>query len=183
VSAGTVVWITGLPGAGKSTLAARIAERARAAAMACAVLDGDEMRAALGRPAGRGEGERDGFYASLARVAALLARQGLVVLVPATANLSAHRDRARSLAPRYLEVHVATPASECERRDPKGLYAAARAGLATGVPGCDAVYEAPPAPDVTASGGEDGGAVDRVMAILRRGGDAVGEHAPGRRNG
>jgi adenylylsulfate kinase len=167
VSEGAVVWITGLPGAGKSTLAAGIAERLRAAGAACAVLDGDEVRAALGRPAGRGEAERDEEYAALARLAALLARQGLAVLVAATANRAAHRERARALAPRYLEVHVATPAAECERRDPRGLYAAARAGRAAGVPGVDAAYEAPPAPDVTASGGEDAGAVDRVAAILR----------------
>ncbi len=171
MSEGTVVWITGLPGAGKSSLAGRIAERARAAAMPCAVLDGDDVRAALGRPAGRGAAERDEFYASLARMAALLAGQGLVVIVAATANRAAHRDQARALAPRFVEVHVATPASECERRDPKGLYAAARAGVATGVPGVDAAYEAPRSPDVTASGGDDVGAVDRVVAMLRAFGD------------
>lgn len=183
MSEGTVVWITGLPGAGKSTLAARIAERARAAALPCAVLDGDEVRAALGRPAGRGEAERDEFYATLARMAALLARQGLVVVVAATANRSLHRDRARSLAPRYLEVHVTTSAAECERRDPKRLYASARAGLAAGLPGCDAVYEAPAAPDVAASGGEDDRAVDRVMELLAARRGALDDHASERRNG
>jgi len=170
VSEGTVVWITGLPGAGKSTLASRIAERLRAAAMPCAVLDGDDVRAALERPPGRGGVERDELYASLARLAALLARQGLVVVVAATAHRAVHRDRARALAPRYVEVHVATPVAECERRDPKGLYAAARAGVVTGVPGVDAVYEAPRAPDVVASGGDDVVAVDRVVAILRASG-------------
>jgi adenylylsulfate kinase len=162
------VWVTGLPGAGKSSLAARIADRVRAAAMPCAVLDGDDVRAALGRPAGRGAAERDAFYGSLARLAALLARQGLVVVVAATANRAAHRDEARALAPRFLEVHVATSAAECERRDPKGLWAAARAGAAPGLPGVDASYEAPRAPDVTASGGFDAGAVDHVMALLAR---------------
>jgi adenylylsulfate kinase len=166
VSEGAVVWITGLPGAGKSTLAAGIAERVRAAAMPCAVLDGDEVRAALEQPAGRGAAERDAFSASLAGIAALLARQGLLVIVAATANRAAHRDRARALAHRYVEVHVATPAAECERRDPKGLWAAARAGVATDVPGVDAAYDAPRAPDVTASGGDDVLAVDRVVALL-----------------
>jgi adenylylsulfate kinase len=177
VSAGTVLWITGLPGAGKSTLAARVAARLRRAGAPCALLDGDEVRAALGQPAGRGPAERDAFYASLARLAALLAGQGLVAIVAATAHRAAHRERARALAPRYLEVHVATPAAECARRDPKGLYAAARSGAARGLPGADAPYEAPAAPEVVASGGEDGGAVDRVMMLLEV---AEPQAAPGR---
>jgi adenylylsulfate kinase len=171
------VWVTGLPGAGKSTLAARIAEGVSRAGGPCAVLDGDVVRAALGRPAGRGAAERDAFYAALAGLAALLARQGLVVLVAATAHRAAHRDRARAVAPRYLEVHVATPIAECARRDPKGLYAAARAGLAAEVPGVDAAYETPVAPDVVATGGEDLAAVDRVLALLAERGAVPPPHA------
>jgi len=168
VTEGAVVWMTGLPGAGKSSLAAHVADRLRAAGSPCAVLDGDDVRWALERPAGGGAQERDAFYAALARLAAVLARQGLVVLVAATASRAAYRDRARALAPRYLEVHVATPAAECERRDPKGLYAAARAGRAAELPGVGAPYEAPSAPDVVASGGEDAAAADRVIELLRR---------------
>jgi nicotinate phosphoribosyltransferase len=134
--------------------------------MACTILDGDDARAALGRPAGRGAAERDAFYASLAHLAALLARQGLVVVVAATANRAVYRDQARAIAPNYVEVHVATSLAECERRDPKGLYAAARAGAATDVPGIDAAYEPPAAPGVIATGGEDVAAVDRVLVLL-----------------
>lgn len=166
MSAGAVVWITGLPGAGKSTLGARVADRLRSRGRPCALLDGDEVRAALASPAGHGAAERDAFYASLARLAALLARQGIVAVVAATAHLRTHRDRARALAPRYLEVHVATDTEECARRDPKGLYAAARAGAAAGVPGADVAYEPPAAPDVVASGGEDAAAVDRIASLL-----------------
>ncbi len=166
MTGGTVVWITGLPGSGKSTLAASFAASARGSGMPCVVLDGDEVRAILGRPAGRGEADRDAFYDSLARLAAHLARQGLVVVVAATANRTAHREHARALAPRYVEVYVATAAAECERRDPKGLYAAARAGLAAGVPGIDAPYDPPAAPDVTASGGEDENAIERILATV-----------------
>jgi bifunctional enzyme CysN/CysC len=166
VSDGTVVWLTGLPGAGKSTLATRIQERLGGRSSGAVVLDGDEVRAALGLPAGRGPSERDAFYAALAALASLLARQGLTVIVAATANRAVHRERARSLAPSFVEVHVATPAAECERRDSKGLYAAARAGRATGVPGVDAPYETPSRPDVVASGGEDVTAVERAVELV-----------------
>jgi adenylylsulfate kinase len=161
------VWVTGLPASGKSTLARRLAARLRSDATPCAVLDGDDVRSALGRPAGRGERERDAFYAALAALASLLAAQGLVVVVAATAGRRTYRERARDLAPRYLEVHVATPAAECERRDPKGLYTAARAGRATGVPGLDAPYDVPASPEVVAAGGDDAGAVERLAALLR----------------
>jgi adenylylsulfate kinase len=167
VSDGAVVWITGLPGAGKSTLGTRIVAALRAAETPCVLLDGDEVRAALGRPAGRGAAERDELYGALAAIAALLGRQGIVVVVAATANRAAHRDRARALAPRFVEVHVATSLADCERRDPKGLYAAARAGRAREVPGIDAPYEPPAAADVIASGGEDSAAAERVLALVR----------------
>jgi adenylylsulfate kinase len=164
---GAVVWITGRPASGKSTLGAALVARLREDGTPCALLDGDEVRDALGRPAGRGREERDAFYEALARLAALLARQGLVVIVPATAHRRAYRDRARALAPRLLEVHVATPREECERRDPKHLYARARSGLAAGVPGADEPFEVPVAPDVTARDGEDERAVSHVMTLLR----------------
>jgi adenylylsulfate kinase-like enzyme len=65
-----------------------------------------------------------------------------------------------------VEVYVATPAEECERRDPKGLYAAARAAIAADVPGVGVPYEPPLAPDVVATGGEDVAAVDRIVSLL-----------------
>ena len=71
------------------------------------------------RPAGAGAEDRDAFYEALARLAAVLARQGLIAVVAATSHRRAHRERARALAPRFLEVHVGTPPTECERRDPK----------------------------------------------------------------
>lgn len=163
---GLVVWITGRPASGKSTFGARLASALRAAGVSCALLDGDEVRAALGRPPGRGADERESFYEILARLASLLARQGLAVIVPATAHRRAHRERARALAPRFLEVHVATAPEECERRDPKGLYALARAGAASGVPGADEPFEDPVSADVTARGGEDDIALARAVALV-----------------
>ncbi|BDG03000.1 adenylyl-sulfate kinase [Anaeromyxobacter oryzae] len=163
---GAVVWVTGLPASGKSTLAGRLAARLRADRVPCLVLDGDAVRAALGRPAGRGADDRDRFYAALGSLAATFAEQGLVVIVPATAPRRAHRDAARALAPRFLEVLVATPLEACARRDPKGLYAAARRGEAPELPGAGAPYEPPLAPDVIASGGEDERAVEALLAKL-----------------
>ncbi len=163
---GAVVWLTGLPASGKSTLASRLEERLRGLGRAAVVLDGDEVREALVPRPGYSPEERDAFYETLARLAALLARQGHPVLVAATAPRRAHRAAARALAPRFVEVFVDVPAEECARRDPKGLWAQARAGAAPTLPGAGAPYEPPEAPEVRARGGEDGAAVEAVLARL-----------------
>jgi adenylylsulfate kinase len=163
---GAVVWMTGLPSSGKSTLAAALhAALARAGRPAC-TLDGDAVRAAIVPSPGYSPEARDGFYATLARLAALLAGQGLVAIVPATAHRAAYRADARALAPRFVEVYVATPAEECKHRDAKGLYAAEGEGAVHALPGADLAYEPPAAPDVVASGGRDGAAIDRLMELL-----------------
>jgi adenylylsulfate kinase len=159
---GAIVWITGLPSSGKSTLAVRLQRRLAEAGGASCTLDGDEVRRALVPAPGYTPEARDDFYATLARLAALIAAQGLVVIVPATAHRATYRAAARLLAPRFVEVHVAVPAEECRRRDAKGLYAAGVGGL----PGGDLAYEAPTAPDVVAAGGLDDEAVERVLALL-----------------
>jgi adenylylsulfate kinase len=148
---GTVVWITGLPASGKSTLAGGLRARLGGPSL---LLDSDELRPILGA-AGYDEAARDDFYHRLARLAALLAGQGATVIVAATAGRARYRERARALAPRFLEVWVKTPLEEAERRDPKGIYARARRGEAPSVPGLGAPYEPPPAPDVVAAGGLD----------------------------
>jgi adenylylsulfate kinase len=163
---GAVVWVTGLPSAGKSTLARRIQASLAARGRVAALLDGDEVRRCLVPGPGHLPAERDAFYETLARLAALLARQGLVALVAATGHRQAHRDRARELAPRFVEVFVQTPAAECERRDAKGLYALFRQGKAPLLPGPGVPYETPPAPEVTAEGGQDDRAVEAVAKLL-----------------
>ncbi len=161
---GAVVWFTGLPASGKSTLAAMVRERI-AADRPCVVLDSDAVRAALGADRYVGA-DRDGFYEALAGLAGLLARQGQVVLVAATAPLRAHRELARAAAPLYFEVWVRTPLATCEARDPKGLYARARAGTAPTLPGIGVPYEPPLAPDVIAEGGEDEEAAARIERLV-----------------
>jgi adenylylsulfate kinase len=161
---GVVVWLTGLPAAGKSTLAVALRERLRARGRPVCVLDSDDVRAALRPRLGYDDRARDDFYATLANLAVLFAGQGLVVLVAATANLRRYRDAARAGAPRFLEVYVRVDPDECARRDPKGLYAAVRAGKLSGLPGVDADYEPPERADVVARGGQDADALERVFA-------------------
>jgi adenylylsulfate kinase len=165
-ASGMVVWITGLPSSGKSTLAARLRQRLVERGRPSCVLDGDEVRGAIVPAPGYTPEARDAFYATLARLAALIASQGLVVVVPATAHRAAYRAGAREIAPRFVEVHVDVSADECRRRDAKGLYAATSAGSAQGLPGADLAYELPASPDVVAAGGHDDEAVARVLALI-----------------
>jgi len=162
-----VVFVTGLPSSGKSTLARGVEVRLREVGLACARLDGDEVRDVLVPRPGYSEAERGAFYATLAGLAALLAGQGLVVVVAATANQRAYRERARERAPRFVEVWVDVSVAECRRRDTKGLFAAFRRGEVSSVPGEDAAYEPPLAPDVVARGGADEAAVERVIAAIQ----------------
>ncbi len=164
--AGVVVWFTGRPSAGKSTLARRAAERLRALGRTVALLDGDELRQALVPKPGYDAASRDAFYATLASLAALLARQGLTVLVAATAHRTAYRDRARELVPRLIEVFVDVSVEECRARDAKGLYRAQAQGAVKGVPGADTDYEEPLAPDVRAAGGHDDASITALCALL-----------------
>ncbi len=162
-----VIWFTGLPACGKTTLAALVCRRLREAGRAAVMLDSDPLRPLLAPDRGYQPGERAAFYRRLAELAAYLAGQDLIVLVAATAPMRAHRQVARALAPRFAEVFVDVPPEECERRDPKGLYALARSGGAPHLPGAGAPYEPPAHPDVVATGGRDTAAVDAVVRLAR----------------
>ena len=163
---GVVAWFTGLPSSGKTTLARAVAGELRLRDIHVVVLDSDDLRAAIVPALGYDEASRQHLYGSLARLAALIARQGHVVLVPATAHRRAFRDAARALAPAYVEVFVDTPLEECRRRDSKGLYAA-NAPLA---PGAGLAYEPPIAPDFTVRPGDD----EAAAAIAQRLDDMTG---------
>lgn len=165
---GAVVWIVGLPSSGKSVLARRIQTRLQAAGFAAALLDGDQVRASLDPRPGYDPESRSRFYGTLAHLAALLARQGLVAIVAATSHRRAFRERARALAPSFVEVFVDVPLETCAARDSKGLYAASGRGSVTELPGIGSGFERPLAPDVVASGGEDLDAPAAVEQILRR---------------
>lgn len=162
---GVVVWLTGLPSSGKSTLARVVRSRLSSEGRSSCILDGDVLRAIIAPTLGYSEEERSEFYAALARLAAELAHQGLVVLVPATAHLREYRQLARQLAPRFAEVWVTTPLPECQRRDPKGLYAAA-VTAAGHLPGVDVRYEEPQNAELLANGGEDSVAVEGILHLI-----------------
>jgi adenylylsulfate kinase len=163
---GAVVWFTGAPSAGKSKLARSAAGALRERGCAVAVLDGDELRAVLTPKPGYDDAGRDAFYETLGALAALLATQGLLVLVAATAHRRSYRERARERAPRFIEVFVDASEAERRERDSKGLYRAEAAGGVTGLPGGDLQYERPSNPDVHAHGGKDEGALQTLLGLL-----------------
>ncbi|MGH3904803.1 MAG: adenylyl-sulfate kinase [Pseudonocardiaceae bacterium] len=172
VSRGSTVWLTGLSGAGKTTIADAVAERLRAAGREVEILDGDELRRGLSAGLGFSREDRDTHVRRVGFVAELLARHGVVTLVPVIAPYAATRDEVRAQhdahGTGYLEVHVATPLAECSRRDIKGLYARAAAGELTGMTGVDDPYEEPDKPDLRldTTGVDVAAAARRVLDLL-----------------
>src|SRR4030095_16006593 len=116
------VWLTGLSGAGKSAVAKALLEKLRARGVGAAVLESDVMRTQLTPFANYTDDERDEFYAVLADFAALLVKRGKPVVIDATGNRRAYRQRAREAIARLADVHVSTPREGCAVRDTKGLY-------------------------------------------------------------
>jgi adenylylsulfate kinase len=149
---GFAVWITGLPASGKSTVAAALRKELAARGVNAAVLESDELRKVLTPEPRYDDAERDFFYGALAYMGLLLVEHGVSVIIDATANRRAYRDRARKEIGRFLEVFVDSPLSVCIARDPKGIYRRGREGSATGVPGLQAEYEPPLSPDVVVRG-------------------------------
>jgi adenylylsulfate kinase len=163
---GIVVWLTGAPSAGKSTLAKNVATALRARSVPTVLLDGDEVRHALSPRPGYDDEGRAHFYESLAGLSALIARQGQIVLVAATAHRRAYRERARELAPRFVEVYVDVLEAERRARDDKGLYRKEATGAVSQLPGADLAYEPPSAPDLVAKGGRDAEAEQTLVALV-----------------
>jgi bifunctional enzyme CysN/CysC len=169
---GATVWLTGLPAAGKSTIGRAIEERLVRAGRPAYLLDGDNLRHGLNGDLGFDEAARAENVRRTAHVARLLAECGAVALVSLVSPYAADRELAATLHAKeelpFLEVFVSTPLAQCEQRDPKGLYARARAGELQGLTGLGAPYEAPAAPDVVLGihGEAIETAVDRVLEAL-----------------
>ena len=176
---GATLWFTGLSGAGKSTIAGALEQRLIGERIPCYRLDGDNLRTGINQDLGFSERDRAENVRRIAEIAALFADSGAIALVGAISPFRADRARARALHERppregaaiatpFVEVFVDTPLEACERRDPKGLYAKARAGEITGFTGIDDPYEAPADPELvlTPADGDPLAQATAVLALL-----------------
>jgi bifunctional enzyme CysN/CysC len=145
-----IVWFTGLSGAGKSTIASIVEQRLHARGHHTTLLDGDNVRHGLNRDLGFTEADRVENIRRVGEVAKLMVDSGLVVLCSFISPYRAERDMVRSLVEpgEFIEVFVDTPISDCIERDPKGLYAKAKAGQLKNFTGVDAPYEPPEKPEI-----------------------------------
>lgn len=173
-TAGATLWFTGLPSAGKTTIATALAERLVRQDRSVEVLDGDAVRAVLSPELGYSQADRDANVARIGWVASLLARNGVLVLAAVVSPFAAARDGVRKLhdseGSAFLEIHVATPAQVCADRDVKGLYAKQRAGNLAGLTGIDGEYEPPVKPElrIDTAGRTVDQAVDELIALLEK---------------
>ena len=171
---GATVWLTGLPSSGKSTIAAALERSLVEAGHAAYFLDGDNLRHGLSGDLAFSPADRTENIRRVAHVARLMADSGMVAI--ASLVSPAHHDRAlarelhQAAGLRFIEVYVDTPAEICEARDPKGLYARARAGKLEDFTGVSAPYERPRNPDVLIRGAEESAkaAADRIREALEQ---------------
>jgi len=168
---GATVWMTGLSGSGKSTIATALEERLIGAGRFAYVLDGDNLRHGLNRDLGFDNASRTENVRRAAELARLFADAGAVVLVGLISPFELDRERARQAHREsdleFLEIHVDTSLEVCEERDPKGLYAKARSGEIADFTGVSAPYEPPASPDLTLDGASSvADAVDALLTLL-----------------
>jgi len=171
---GATVWLTGLPSSGKSTIAEELERQLVAGGRPAYLLDGENVRHGLSGDLGFSAADRHEHARRVASVARMLADSGMVTVVALVSPAAADREAARRLHEEaglpFVEAWVDTPVEDCERRDPHGLYARARAGTLTGFTGVDAPYEAPERPDVRLHGSQEPVelSVRRLMEALER---------------
>lgn len=144
------IWLTGLSGSGKSTIATSLEATLHQRGHACFVLDGDNVRHGLCSDLGFSSKDRSENIRRVAEVAALMNDAGLIVITAFISPFRADRASTRKIVgpERFMEVYLNAPLSVCESRDPKGLYKKARAGEISDFTGIDSPYEAPEMPDL-----------------------------------
>ncbi|RFU46249.1 adenylyl-sulfate kinase [Paraburkholderia sp. DHOC27] len=144
------IWLTGLSGSGKSTIAYELERHLIAEGHACYVLDGDNIRHGLGSDLGFTPADRRENIRRVAHVAQLMNDAGLIVISALISPMHEDRVMAREIIghDRFIETYLSASVDECARRDPKGLYAKARAGAIPSFTGVSAPYEAPVEPDL-----------------------------------
>lgn len=149
---GATIWFTGLPASGKSTIAVAVERALVESGRVAYLLDGDNLRHGLSDDLGFSPGDRAENIRRVGHLTRLIADAGVVALAALVSPLKSDREIARELNNAaklpFIEVYVATPLGECEKRDPKGLYARARSGTLTGLTGVDGLYEPPEDPDL-----------------------------------
>jgi adenylylsulfate kinase len=145
---GFCIWLTGLPSAGKTTIARALTPKLKAAGWHVELLDGDEVRMGLSSDLGFDRKAREAHAQRVTFVAKVLARNGVIPIVALISPYKSSRARAREQIGQFVEVYVTTPVAECEKRDVKGLYKKAREGKITEFTGVDDPYEAPEHPEI-----------------------------------
>lgn len=147
---GAVIWLTGLSGSGKSTIARRVEQLLLERKVATYVLDGDNIRFGLNKDLGFSPADRTENIRRIGEVSKLFADAAVIVLTAFISPYRADRDQVRKILPAgsFIEAYVNTPIEECEKRDPKGLYKKARAGQIPEFTGISAPYEEPTAPEL-----------------------------------
>lgn len=170
MSTGFVIWLTGLSGAGKSTIAERLEQELVALGRTVTVLDGDEVRTHLSKGLGFSKEDRDTNVGRIGYVAGLVARSGGVAITAAISPYQSVRDEVRSRTPNFVEVYVRCSLDELVRRDVKGLYAKAIAGEIKNFTGVSDPYEAPANPEVTVDSATETleESVNRILDQLER---------------
>ena len=181
---GGTLWLTGLSGSGKTTLALAVGRELRAGMRSACVLDGDMLRRGLSSDLGLSRDDRAEQARRVAHVAALIAHCGVVAIVALLSPYACDRGKAREihheLEVPFFEVWVDTPLGLCEQRDPKGLYARARAGDLHDLTGLDAPYELPEHPELRVHGyGEDPEVIASRIVDLLTGDDDPKRARPG----
>lgn len=142
-----VIWLTGLSGAGKSTIAADLEQKFKMLNIKHDVLDGDEIRKIF-PSLGFSKQEREFHIERVAHVASVLEKNGISVIVSLVSPYKSSREFARKICQNFVEVHVSTPYEKCQERDPKGLYKKAHAGEIKNFTGLGQEYEAPEKPEL-----------------------------------
>lgn len=167
---GCVVWMTGLSGSGKSTIAIALERKLHEAGRYTVVLDGDNIRAGINNNLGFTEADRTENIRRIAEVAKLFVQNGAIVVCSFVSPTIAIREQARTIigANDFIEVFVDTPLEECERRDVKGLYAKARAGEVKHFTGISAPFEAPANPQLRLAtvGSTPGASADELLKYI-----------------
>jgi len=176
---GFTIWLTGLSGAGKSTIAQRLDEELEARGRAVEVLDGDVIRTNLSKGLGFSREDRDENIARIAFVASLLTKHGAVVITAAISPFAEARAKARERIGAFVEVYVRCSIHELTRRDVKGLYAKALRGEIKNFTGVSDPYEAPENPDVVVDSEVEtvDESVEKVLRELERRGHIAAQEA------